>query len=283
MAKNKSSYLTVLEVHTNNPKRDSVFHSEIELLLQSRAELIILVEGISDKKLMDKFYQNYYNSTYVLFPPDVTGESAGGWTNVQKTVSTIDRQTLIGIIDVDFKNIDKEFTLPAKIFFTDAHDMEMMILQSAKVISSIKAEFDFEVNLDTIIEKLKYITMLRFYQYRTKLKINFNRIHDIDKNSKLTLDELVAKFKDVPININEVAELESEVKSNFFQMYNGHDVSKIIAINITKEDQKNSISYETLERVMRCAYQISDFEKTKLAKQITSYCSIHNINLKESN
>lgn len=286
MTKSKSSYRTVQDIHTDNPKKDAVFYATVKELLQT-AELIILVEGSSDKRLMDKFYENIYNNVYVQYPPDDGGVSGCAYVKVQNVVCDFHDHRVIGINDADFRNIANENieTIPDKIFLTDAHDIEMMLLQSNEVISSIKAEFGFQIDFNNVTETLKNITMLRFYQFRTKLSIDFNKIKNVSENSNLNLTNLAAKFNHVKIDISEVRKLEELVKANFFLMYNGHDVSKIIATNISankkesKQRDKNGVSDKTLEAHMRAAYHISAFKKTNLAKCVTKYCKDKNIKL----
>lgn len=224
----------------------------IRLLLQNKKyQLVIVVEGATDIKL----YKKFFNNAEIV--------DAGGCKYINKIVSSINRTNVIGIRDSDFLKI-LGTSVDNKVFLTDYHDLEIMVLDEEDVITSLDAEHNIAINLDDICNELKDLILLKFYNIKNNKKICFKRLANSDY--LLSLPSLILKLgvdgsdtnKDVMQNIFIFEEYDIK------HLANGHDVCAVIGQKCKQKDL-------TIEQNIRLSYNLVHFKKTNLYEQLENY------------
>ena len=232
--------------------------NEIRLLLQDvRHKIIIIVEGDSDSKL----YKKFFDHTQIV--------NVGTCTAIDKIIPKINRTNVIGIRDSDFLRV-LGTSVDNRIFLTDYHDLEMMILNEEDVIASLNAEYNITINLDSVCNELNVLILLKFYNIKNNKEINFRMIRSSDYS--LDLAGLILKL----CVVDEVT--ESQVLQNFaiFEKFdikhlaNGHDICAIIGLKCTKSDS-------TIEQNIRLSYHLVHFKKTNLYENLENYFNINGL------
>lgn len=162
----------------------------------------VLVEAKSD----ENFYRKFIIENAVFFIGD-------GWGNVEKAIQAVNHfkiKGVLGIIDADFKRIEKK-EIQANLYLTNFHDKEMMLLNSAawksvliqfsnnsissKTGSSKLQEFENSANksvLKAILNAAKQIADIRLLNERNNFILKFKEKKT--KKGKTTFDYI--KYED---------------------------------------------------------------------------------------
>lgn len=283
-------YLDIKETLHSSPKKDGVISAEINQIFQ-RSKLIILVEGRDDYILFKKFFKN---------SSSITIQPKGGCGPLQETISLVDNNLLIGIMDADFNRVFNN-KINQRIFLTDCHDIEISMLENYEVITAINSEYETNIDINIIYEKLTPLTVLRFYQAITNKKIDFecveNTLNKIYTDDCLTIETLINKLglqneKNIIQDINSSQELIKNLKLS--ELCNGHDACAIIAADINiqkskknlnneynkqeKKKEKMHISKDVIHSSLRLSYSNSNFKSSALYNLIQNYLVKNNIN-----
>ena len=240
----------------------------INLLLQ-KMNLVVVVEGDTDKKIIGKLLDT---KTIQVIP------SNGGNSVAQKVINKVLDKRLIGINDSDFKVL-LNIEISPRIFLTDTHDFEMLMLKEVDIITSLRHEYEIEIDIQKVFTALNNLTLLRLYQYKENLVIKFAGLRYSD--NELSMEQLInvlhKRTSNARINIDAVNLLKNYLDEHDpFLLHNGHDVVSYITTQITNT-KKTSAS--DMEAIIRVAYQKRHFENTALYKNIMGYCEGNEINL----
>lgn len=266
-------------------------------------QIAIVVEGHSDEVL----YRKMLCQSCVFFSTD-------GWENAEKVIQDVEKHKIegvVGILDADFRRIlPKSYALP-NTFFTDGHDLEIMMANSQAWEGLIhqhcqKSKLEkFENDerkpiLDVILGLASEIAVVRFLNYRDGLGLKFKsgrgketiylKFSDfIDKKSlnidseKLlkTVENKSSKPGMLLKNPTIQKELNTISNSGFdkWDFSNGHDLLNILSLAlksaISNKDSSTSIPAKDLETQLSIAYRFSDFQKTQLYKDLLAWESMH--------
>ncbi len=270
-------------------KRD--YAGEIIFWEKSRksGEVAIAVESKSD----ERFYQKFFHDETEFFSVD-------GFENVIDSVEKANKQIegVIGIIDSDFRHFTEE-QLPENIFQTDAHDIEMQMVDSAvwenfysehfpkKKKDGISAN-DFLKNL---LEKLKPLACMRYLNHTEKLGLTFRkrtkvqntfiylkyaRFFDV-KTLEMNVSEMLKKvedksskisfFKNNPNHLEQFSQLLSQ-NFNLIKFSNGHDLMNVLVLLINSKPKETA---DSLTKQLIIAYRKEDFEQTELHSQLEKW------------
>ncbi|HSC52345.1 MAG TPA: DUF4435 domain-containing protein [Phnomibacter sp.] len=216
------------------------------------------------------------------------------------------KEKTIGIIDKDFDSIlAPSIPYPCNLLLTDFHDIEMMCVNSEsfeyfsnEYFSKIKlSNFIKEMNIssikDYLLNLVRPISELRIISQCENLNLAFKQTKE--KTKELDFKKFICKdkftFKGYPLLIETIktyynqgvkldaTDIEKKIKAldltNFsnYDICKGHDFSRVLIIGILKRIGKSSITTlttEELERSLRLAYTMADFQKTNLKKQLDS-------------
>ena len=278
---------------------DNYLFGEIKMCLDRshQKNLAVVVESKSDEKL----YKKFFNRNTSFF-------SSSGWEIALRLVEMAKKQALefvIAIIDADFKPF-LGWSPPDQVFLTDAHDAEMMQLQSPSCGGNLRAEYvddkklasfcgDGSKLLEVLMEKLWPLSYLRYLNELNSWGLKFK----IMKNNKLGLLPFKDFFKEQDLSFSlpkllRAVENKSK-KPGFFKRNpqieeeivtttaaeelekwtNGHEFLELFSFAlrrcIAKSGSSKKIAAEDLERNLRISYRVEDFRTTALYQAIASW------------
>jgi len=259
--------------------------------------LAVVVESKSD----EKFYKKFFNRNTSFF-------SSSGWEMALRLVEMAKKQALefvIAIIDADFKPL-RGWSPPDQVFLTDAHDAEMMQLQSPSCWENLLAEYvddeklasfcgDGANLLNILQEKLWPLSYLRYLNEINSWGLKFKSM----KNNKLGLLSFKDFFKEDDLSFSlpkllravenkstkarffkQNPEIEEEIAAttaaNELEKWtNGHEFLELFSFAlrrcIAKSGSSKKIAAEDLERNLRISYRVEDFRTTALYEAIASW------------
>jgi hypothetical protein len=233
--------------------------------------LWVLVEGETDQKLYTKLIDGKNTKVDMVH---------GGVESLRKALSILILETkqIIGIRDADFLHLDNQAETIARLFLTDAHDAEMMLLSCNTVFESIVAEHlplkrtCFEDFRRELLASLVFLAGIRWLNDTDNLEFNFkgldfSKFYDaiqltLDKTNCIQTIENRSPNKRSSIQINEVDQKIAGF-SDHYNLCNGHDVEKAFALHVTTNKSKG-IKDTDIGKALRIAYRKEDFATTKL-------------------
>lgn len=287
---------------------DNAYKSKVsELCLKKanpnqRDKVVIWVEG-NDKRI----YGNFFKENMVIF------KGGGGCAELENshnkliTMIPSQKQKSIIIRDADFKRLEKEDILTnTNIFYTDGHDLEMMMIKSKKVRERICVTYecpncrnDF---YDSIFDTLELLSYFKWYNYHynrcycfESLKIQDNLTNGILSDLKKIIDKLYLhsnsswkKRYNKPfeaINPEDVSKFIKEHPSvDRYELTNGHDFLNGLCWQIKNKTQKYALNEERLKDPIIASFDLSEFQKTSLYKSLSNWGEKNNVDfLKKSN
>lgn len=267
--------------------------NELRLLLnhpQSETKTYVLVEGDSDIRLFRKLFSN--SSTYIKSIP-------GGYANLELGLKKLYDEAfnnVIGIRDADFMHLNEENSSIPVLFLTDEHDMEMMLFTSNEALNSLYYEFyqDDKILIDQfrdkVLESIKFLAYVRWYNELNNLELNFNGIGlgDFFDVSELKIDEerciqnLLNRSPNNKVNVG--IDLRNEVKNMYntthslTQVCCGHDITSVIAL-IFSSGLKKAVNTARVESQLRTSFSSGEFKKTNLYHMLNEWSNMTNFKL----
>jgi Protein of unknown function (DUF4435) len=272
--------------------------NEIRMLLRhpsSKGKVIVLLEGDTDIRL----FRSLLNKETVKI------ETAVGKSDVIVIIRELmlegeHSDQILGICDADFSHIietDMDFN---NVFLTDAHDAEMMILESPATKALI-AEYALDEKSHTLLtEGLIHATVnaafvlgiFRMINLIDDLNINFKGLFfdlfssinglNIDLDLEKLVNTLIERSQRIPGHANKEYLLDrysefSFNKTDYFQICCGHDVTKFITFVLRQRELSNdaNMSQEKVERSLRLSYTLEFFMETKLYNSLFNWQTIH--------
>lgn len=259
-----------------------------EISMSERKGWLIL-EGDSDKKIFSgkKFFND---AVYIV---------ANGWENVQLIVSGCDsfeKQTVVGLIDRDYRDFNGKNPKHPKIVITDYRDIENILFES-NALCSVYTEYgsteklpkkgkdsiDFNCVKKEINNVAVKIGKYRAYCYCHDINISFDDL-DYDKFVDKDLSFNNQKFIKHLMGKKNNCALMSSIKWTDTQsdewipkgycspvfICNGHDLMAVVAISLKKKygNQKGSIDHEEVESLFRLAIDKNDLQQYKFWKNL---------------
>ena len=265
---------------TNDTKK-----SEMNLLgiyPGNNRKVFILLEGESDIRLFRKLF-NQKNVKISQVP--------GGNIKLENLLEELCLQfkNIIGIRDADFIHIDQKYPDNPVLFFTDEHDIEMMMIASDNTLFSIYCEFagnevvkinQFRKN---IFKSVEFAGYFRYFNHLNQVGFTFGKlplnIFINQENGLLNDIELIdfilrkskkeKEFDDVQKLKNDI-ELLMRNNYQLTKLLNGHDCTSAIACFFNRHNKKG-VSNKSIESHLRTAYSHEEFYKTKLYKDLKNW------------
>lgn len=234
-------------------------------------------------------YKNFLSSSVTLQPSDIDGKR--GCRNVESIVSDLYGEftdiKLFGIRDADYTRYTS-YVLPANVFLTDARDIEMMMVSSDSVSSTLP-EHALSKKIVAAAETARYLGYLRIFNEVFQTSCSFR--NKVAKTSLMWCEQTCcveedyasrqfAAFKEecdsnpaCPIEVTEsaiedfIAERELEAEP-YYNVCRGHDVVKLLSRMLSGTCYSDHIR---LERHIVQSYDIADFERTQLYSSIATW------------
>lgn len=271
--------------------------SSMMLLFRSemnRRRILILVEGITDIR----FFNAYRLDNRMIYDSPENGKR-----EVISAVSQLRQagnDAVYGVCDADFdelSGINYE-----GVFYTDAHDLEMMLVKGGvvdkfimshtdrKLIQGELAEiFCHDVKMNILCACYK-IGLLKWYNYITHSNLNFKGITHRDFVSINSTEVLVnvSDFINHVVNrsraggyfntvdlFNEMRKLEL-MSPEHFSICNGHDFSCILKMMYGTDISVNrNMRLDEIDSYMRMSYDHHTFRTTKLYSCLNQLLTLH--------
>lgn len=252
---------------------------------------ILISEGDTDARLLKRLC---HESSCLVVP-------AHGRDNAIGALAMLDAGKVDGvlsIIDSDFCQLDGVKPSSPNLFHTDCHDLETMILQS-NTLQHLLGEFGSTARLanlgksvpDLLLHCALPIGFLRWISSPTKdnLRLKFEGLDFakfVDPNTLSTdIDALLAQVR---VNSRHVNFNDTTVKAKIAKLQNqghdawhvcsGHDMVQILCIGLNcvfGNSMAKDLTFETLERSLRLAYDHTQFESTSLYQSIAVWEQAH--------
>ena len=242
----------------------------------------VLVEGEDDRKIYSKLFQEKKSNIEQVHGG--VGQLVNAIERLQKY-----KDHVIGIIDADFCHLTNKYHSFSNLFYTDYHDIEMMMIHHDSVFKNILFEYGLSEISDNIktnlLEETSFIGYIRYYNEINDCQINFKglsfgKFHSQNSDDCLTLlkkelmDELNIRSSNKRMNIDE-ATIDMFSKTtpqiDFYQLVNGHDFIKLLALRINFNLTSSRVNDKEIAKLLRNSYRIDEFKNTDLFQQIYNW------------
>lgn len=266
-----------------------LFRSEM-----NRRRILILVEGITDIR----FFNAYRLDNRIIYESPENGKR-----EVISAVSQLrhaGNDAVYGVCDADFDELSG--VNYEGVFYTDAHDLEMMLVKGGvvdkfimsytdrKLIQGELAEtFCHDVKMNILCACYK-IGLLKWYNYLTHSNLNFKGITYRDFVSVNSTEVLVDDSEYISHVIkrsrvgehfntedlfNEMRKLEL-MSPDHFSICNGHDFICILKMMYgTNISVNRSMRLDEIDSYMRMSYDNHTFRTTKLYNCLKQLLILH--------
>ncbi len=239
----------------------------------------VLVEGITDQKLYTKLLDGENTKVEMAH--------GGGIKSLRNTMQVLveENNRVVGIRDADFLHLDQQQESINRLFVTDTHDAEMMLFACDTVFQHLLCEYipseysQFMVVRENLLKSLAFISGIRWLNTLENLRLNFNKLSldsfydadslNLDKTRCIQSIEGRSPKKKRAIQEQEVNDKISKT-TDYFNLCNGHDVVKGLALYLTSKTTKG-IKSTTLETLLRTAYRKEDFVTTALCGELKAW------------
>lgn len=261
--------------------------NQLKMIRDDYHDLIILIEGESDKKFFSTFLDNKYFYFYVC----------NGWENVyilMQYANENGEHGFCGIIDTDYHKLLKDEISQCKnLFLTDENDLETMLFFSPSfekfiaVCCNAKKIEDLNVR-ELILNCAQPVGALRFLSLRDNINLCFDKMDYrafINKQTlSLSIESLVSHISSRSQSKGVKIELSNEAISDQIctiikdysprELCNGHDIFEIVCIAMQKflaSSNAKEHNCETLFRHLLLAYTKEFLCETNLYTSIITW------------
>ena len=248
----------------------------------------LLVEGITDERL----YQTYTHPHQCKI---IVANNKNATCEILARLEADSFPGVLAIVDADFDVLDQKISASQNLFLTDAHDLELMIIQSLafekflnefgsveKVAAFVKkCRKEMRIKLLELVQPLGY---LRWLSLRENLSLKFE-----DLSFKKFVDE-----NDLSIDVQKLIRMVQErseknsfsdndmylkiqhLQNSAHDLYHvccGHDIVELIAIALRKVIGSKSLEPDLIGKCLRLAYEHTHFSKTQLYASLQNWQS----------
>ncbi len=268
----------------------------------------LIVEGRKDLKLYKKFAKS--NNLTVKF--------ANGHLKVKRVLELLDTENYkkrIAIIDSDFNTILGKKEKIAGLFYTDNHDLEVMLIESDSLENAIdlycnetKVKKFEEINNASVREiiyqlgaEIGYLKLankkedlglvfkpktvdgnqIKYNKFICTKTLNYlgdKALIDVAVNYSTNRDTIV---KDKKLIKEELLKIKKN-NYNILELINGHDLSNILFIlmkTVLRSKNKMLVDFNAIEDSLILAYEYSFFKNTQLYNDLLSYETANKVKL----
>lgn len=271
--------------------------SSMMLLFRSemnRRRILILVEGVTDIR----FFNAYRLDNRIIYESPENGKR-----EVISAVSQLrhaGNDAVYGVCDADFDELSgKNYE---GVFYTDAHDLEMMLVKGGVVDKFIMSHTDRkliqggladafcrDVKMNILCACYK-IGLLKWYNYLTRSNLNFKGITHRNFVSINGTDVLVDENEYINHVVNRsragggfnIADLFNGMRKldlmspDYFSICNGHDFTCILKMMYGTDLSLNkNMRLDEIDSYMRMSYDHHTFKTTKLHSCLSHLLTLH--------
>lgn len=201
----------------------------------------------------------------------------------------------IVIVDSDFNRLEgKDLDADPNIFYTDGHDVEMMMMMSKKVRHRLSITFEFakdcEHYFDEVFHDLHLLSYFKWYDHHHKRCYSYKPLGKVQQSqenlhnlewienklhacSKLQWESSNHSTPFVPIAVDDVRKFINEhAPVDRYEITNGHDFYNRLCLHIKKMNKEYTRDEDSLKDSVLTSFDNEQFEKTKLHKSLRSWC-----------
>ena len=248
--------------------------------------VLVVVEGNDDKKVYGRLFDK---EKVDIFP-------LGGCCHYETMLTTLNPEyypRFAVIKDADFEHIvGYEYTFP-NLFRTDTHDAETMMMTDT-FYESFKMEFldgdDDLAEMMKVHDEMMPLSWLKLACKELNKKVNFGTfsLYNFYKGDAAVDVEACRKvLNKIPENasigiptdsdIDEIKKKYGVIDKNLLN--NGHDLCDGFAYKYKALGKKNEIKIDALEKVLRTAFTMIQFQHTKLYSDMVAWADKESLSL----
>ena len=249
----------------------------IELLANTplnEGKAFLLVEGKRDEEV----YCNFFSDAQCKIT------TTGGHIGLVEVFRILKesagfKNLLLAIRDMDFLKVEGK-KLPTDMFWTDAHDLEMMCIACGntvrKLFESLNIPYE-ETIMDIIYEDLKCVSYIKWYVCHKDLKCHVNDIK-VSAEREEELRDLNCLIKEIqnktptPSGLSRDAVVEFIEKNKDCErseITNGHDFCSRLNYKLRQHSKQKS--KKDIEDFILSHFCFNSFTKTNLYKSIVDW------------
>ena len=252
----------------------------------NKDRIFILVEGESDVRLFRKLFDSK-NCKVESIP--------GGNVKLEECTDNLSQKysLVFGVRDSDFIQLGTDTYSKNNMFLTDFHDIEMTLISTDDIFSSIASEYtnippEQHSNIRSdIIRSIDYISYLKWLNENKNLEIKFEAgfqdliaFADLNVNfqeywKRLLVKSPNAKITEFSIVLTEIDKLKTP-SPNPFHLCNGHDFMKALSAFLNSRGNSKGISEAMLSSAFRIAFTKELWEKTLLYSNTKKWADSNN-------
>ncbi len=259
-------------------KDDEINEIQFMLSYPGNQSVFVVVEGPDDCS----FFKSKLSSQTELI------ESFSGKRGVKEIVSHFQKKQVIGICDRDYQQV----TNGNGIFYYDDCCLEMMLIANDEVMEQLWSNF-YRGTLSaqqlrlTILQELKWISVFRKknaennwgVKFGSKTHFPVSKVFDSNQNFQLQEAEQIIDLQNqnfIANHPNEYAEVQNAWRNppndlaSLLQITQGHDFVSCFKL-FCNDGSKKAPASDAVENSLRCAYRMSDFQRTCLYADLKTY------------
>lgn len=264
--------------------------STIVQLRDIHKEVIVLVEGESDKRLFGNFLSRSLCRILVADGKENVVEALTRYRNKRH-----DDHRVCGIVDNDYWPVTTGKPIyPSGLFVTDTHDIETMIIRSSafhKLVSELCDPIRLEVFLksrgandlrDVLLSEASKIGNLRLAAILKKADLRFKELaleRLIESETlELRVDalyDMVSEHSNVRLSRDTlrawVQQCIEQLAPDPWILVTGHDVVGVLVVALNEKLSKRSHRKDDLEKDLRLAFERHHFQDTQLYKDLSRW------------
>ncbi|MGP3034478.1 DUF4435 domain-containing protein [Serratia ureilytica] len=267
-----------------------LFRSEV-----NNRRILVVVEGITDIK----FFNSYRIDNRLIYESPENGKREV--ISAVRELRQAGNDAVYGICDADFDGLSG--VSYDGIFYTDAHDLEMMLVEGGvvdkfimmhtdrRLIHGEKADiFCLEVKMN-ILCACYQLGLLKWYNYLNRSGLNFKGMTHRDfisiNNTTVTVDNfsyiqhVVSRSRSFNEGLS-VLDLRNEMRKleimspDHFSICNGHDFICILKMMYeTDLSIKKNMRLDEIDSYLQMSYDHIVFKKTKLHTSLNNLLQLH--------
>jgi hypothetical protein len=247
----------------------------------------LLVEGESDKKLLAGFCD----------PKLCSIKECKGKDIVVGTLNILEKESfdgILAIIDRDFENFTPSNFGCKNLLLTSDHDSECMLINSG-ALARVLRELASEAKLaavekksgpigDLIGKQATIVGCLRLISHREKFNLKFKGMRfsfveaedlSVDVNKLVRL--VISRTEHCALKDDYIVGLLKDEQAKVYpvwQICNGHDAVQFLSLALRQligSKTSDEADHSIIERELRLAFHIDDFQKTQMWSDIRSW------------
>lgn len=253
----------------------------------NRQKVIVWVEGKNWR-----VYHKFFKSELIIEYGKVCGDQI--LEGHKKLMMKVPSQKSIVIKDADFKRLEQQnLGADPNIFYTDGHDVEMMMIKEEKVQAGICDGFEYDGDRNQFFEEvfhdLYFLSFFKWYDYHykhcysyepmSKIRQSQANLRDLDwiesniySCSKSKWDSSNHSTPFVRIKTDDVRDFIFEKQSvDWYEMTNGHDYYNRLCFHIEKK-MDYTRNEDSLNDTVIAHFGIEQFEQTNLHRSLKQWC-----------